>query len=327
MGRLTRFFRHNRIVLFFRLSYEAFCEVCSLVRYLGASAMERDEVKYRADLQIRSHAIEKGLSIGACRAGFGKAKMQELLDELEQYCRLYPASTFVDEVLGIVARYLEYNKSQGVDVASIEIRYEALLQGRRVCQDTGIITMYRSETQKVTQAEFKTFFKSRYSVRDFDTSTDAVIDIQRILSAIDLSRKAPSACNRQPAKVHIYSGAKAQQLFDFQGGCKGFSRDMQYALLVTADMRRYFFNERHQMYVDGGLFAMDLLLALHYEGIATIPLTTAFKRGKEAQLHALYDIPKNEIPVLIIGVGGYKEQYKVAVSHRNDVAEYYEVHN
>jgi len=34
------------------------------------------------------------------------------------------------------------------------------------------------------------------------------------------------------------------------------------------------------------------------------------------------DIPENEIPVLLIGVGSYKDKYKVAVSVRHDYHNY-----
>jgi nitroreductase len=175
-----------------------------------------------------------------------------------------------------------------------------------------------------TKASFDVFSQSRCSIRDFDPQS--LINLDEIIAAIDIARKAPSACNRQSAFAHIYEGAKAHELFDFQGGANGFGHDMQYAILITADMRRYFINERHQMFVDGGLFAMDLLFALHYKGLATIPLTTAYKTNQTRKLKKTFGIPSNEVPVMIIGVGAYKETYKVAVSHRKPLEAYYQVH-
>ncbi len=324
--RLRRCIRHNRFILFGRLLCEAVREAYDLSCHLGASQMLRDEVKFAADLQIRVHAIEKGLSLGSCRPGFGQPKVVALLEDLSLYITRFKDAN-IDEAVGVITQYIAYNRSHGVDLTSIVALYDRLLQAYKLCHNlqVGIEMKERNHTLEAAGASFEQFSASRYSVRDFDPC--GVVEMQDILSAIDIARKAPSACNRQPACAHIYTGEKAQALFDFQGGCKGFSQDMQYAILVTADMRRYFIQERHQVYVDGGLFAMELLLSLHHKGLATIPLTTAFKGGVTRRMKRTFDIPANEVPIVLIGVGAYKESYKVAVSLRNSVETYYKMHD
>lgn len=324
--RLRRCIRHSRVVLFVRLLQDAVTEAYNLSRHLGASRMMTDEVKFAADLQIRVHAIEKGLSIGSCRAGFGQPKVVALLEDLSRFITQFPHAN-IDEAVAVIARYISFNRAQGVDVAHIVEMYERLCTVYTLHQEleVGTVMQQRSETVKSAHSSFDTFSKSRFSVRDFDPSGN--VDVKDIISAIDLARKAPSACNRQPVFAHIYEGDKAQALFEYQGGCKGFSQDMQYAILITADMRKYFIQERHQMYVDGGLFAMDLLLALHYKELATIPLTTAFKERVVKKMLKKFDVPCNEVPILLIGVGAYKDSYKVAVSHRNPVEDYYHLHH
>lgn len=323
--RVRLFIRHNRVILLFRLMLEAFHEACSQSKHLGASNMMHDEVKFAADLCIRTHAIEKGMSIGSVRVGFGQPKVLALIDDLLLYVSRFPNAS-IDESMAVIANYIDFNRTNGCPVEAVEARYEVLKKAYRVRESltAGIATCNRAETLDATKASFDVFSQSRCSIRDFDTHTH--VDINDIIAAIDIARKTPSACNRQSAFAHIYEGAKAHQLFDFQGGTNGFGHDMQYAILITADMRRYFINERHQMYVDGGLFAMDLLLALHYKGLATIPLTTAYKTRQTRRLKSTFGIPANEVPVMIIGVGAYKESYKVAVSHRNPVESYYQVH-
>ena len=323
--RIYRFLRHNRVVLFCRLLGEAIREVCSQTLHLGVSQMYDDEVKFAADLKIRVHAIEKGLSIGSCRAGFGRPKVISLIKDLILFTSRFPHAN-IDEAVDVIACYIAYNRFMGIDMSEIGVLYKQLCDLYSIREDllVGVVELNRSETLSATQASFDRFSTSRFSIRDF--APDAHVDIQDIIAAVNIARKAPSACNRQPSRVHIYEGAKAQTLFDFQGGCKGFYQDMPYALLVTADMRRYFFNERHQMYVDGGLFSMELLLALHYKGLATIPLTTAYKSNKTSKLHRCFDIPAYEVPIIIIGVGAYKDSYKVAVSHRNPLEDYYTIH-
>lgn len=67
---------------------------------------------------------------------------------------------------------------------------------------------------------------------------------------------------------------------------------------------------------------MNLLYALHFEGVAAIPLTMGHKQKKLKEIKLEMDIPDNEVPVLLIGVGAYKDKYKVAVSVRRDYHNY-----
>ena len=64
---------------------------------------------------------------------------------------------------------------------------------------------------------------------------------------------------------------------------------------------------------------------MHYEGLAAIPLTMAQKQGKLAHIKKVMDIPEYEMPCVLIGVGSYKDEYKVAVSKRKDYMEYTEI--
>ena len=76
--------------------------------------------------------------------------------------------------------------------------------------------------------------------------------------------------------------------------------------------------EVHQAYVDGGLYAMNLINALHSLGIGTIPLSVAFGYDKLDNL-SQFDIPRNEIPIVIIGAGYILDNFNVAVSSRKSI--------
>lgn len=141
-----------------------------------------------------------------------------------------------------------------------------------------------------------------------------------------MCERTPSACNRQSYKIYVYKDESLKnRIFKMQGGCNGFYEDMQIAILICGDQRGYNINELHQVYVDGGIYAMNLLYALHYEGLAAIPLTMGQKQGKIALIKKEMDIPEYEMPCVLIGVGSYKDEYKVAVSKRKDYMEYTEI--
>lgn len=102
-----------------------------------------------------------------------------------------------------------------------------------------------------------------------------------------MAQQTPSACNRQGWKTHIFQGENSHKLIEWQGGCHGFEDQVNTSILVTTDLRAFLFYEVHQAYVDGGLYAMNLINALHSLGIGTIPLSVAFGYDKLDNLSQL----------------------------------------
>ena len=111
-------------------------------------------------------------------------------------------------------------------------------------------------------------------------------------------------------------------MFELQRGGVGFIPEMQAAILVCGDLRSYFLGEQNLLYVDGGLYGMNLMLALHYCGLASIPLTMGHKAKHIKKIKHEMGLPDNEMPVLLIGVGSYKSEFKAAVSYRYPYAQY-----
>ena len=112
---------------------------------------------------------------------------------------------------------------------------------------------------------------------------------------------------------------KSIDLVKWQGGSHGFEDEIKCAILVTANLKAFLNHEVHQAYIDGGLYAMNLINALHSLGVGTIPLSCGFMEKQISQL-SKFDIPENEVPIVIIGVGNYLDCFNVAVSERKDIS-------
>ena len=97
---------------------------------------------------------------------------------------------------------------------------------------------------------------------------------------------------------------------------------MQAAILICGDLTSYYLDETNLPYVDGGLYGMNLMLALHYYGLASIPLTMGRKMSSLRKIKRAMGIPRNEMPVLLIGVGSYKDEFRAAVSYRYPYTQY-----
>ena len=106
------------------------------------------------------------------------------------------------------------------------------------------------------------FLTSRRSVRQFDGRPVAEEVLQK---AVRIAQQAPSVCNRQSARVFASNKReKMDEMLQFQNGNRGFGDRLGAVIVIASDMRAFTsLGERNQCWVDGGIFAMSMALALH----------------------------------------------------------------
>lgn len=293
-----------------------------LVRYNADSRTTSDCEKMQYVLLRDTHIIEKGLSMRNPRIGFGQAKVLTLIGRLKTYCQLYlqTDAEFLSYPLSAIQTYIEYMTRSEVNIRSIEQEYETLLNMAghpQVSVKSGIEEVDRRETLRQCAGNFEALLNSRHSVRYF---SDEEVSDELLVKALSLAQRTPSACNRQGWKTHIYRGAQSIDLLTWQGGSRGFENEIRCSIVVTANLKAFKAYEPHQAYVDGGLYAMNLINALHSLGLGTIPLSCGFKHKKLKQLSS-FGIPDNEVPIVIIGIGHLPERYKVAISERKSIEQ------
>lgn len=323
MQTILDYLRYHPFTIWLRLSFYSLGENIRLARYLAPSNNRRRKNKFEADLAIRTHAIEKGLALPRPRAGFGEAKVSELLTLLGRYYDRFGPGEIMASALSVLGHYFDFQAAAGHAAPRLAARYEALVEkvGKAAVDPAlgGVIRLSKQEIEARARIDFADFAASRYSVRDFSGEK---VSRAALLRALEIARKTPSACNRQSWHVYIFRGRSKNALLEWQGGNRGFTDEIDTALLITSDLSRFFLNERHQAYVDGGLYAMSLLYALHAQGLGTIPLTTGKKDNEIARLYTDFHIPPAEVPILIIGAGCLKETFRVALSARKEVEAY-----
>ena len=291
-----------------------------LVKHLGSSDKEKTKEKFEASLIIESHIIEKGLSFRNVKIGFGEIKIITLLDNLLNYYKSYHDKKFVIYILSPIKEYIDFQKGKGHENADIIKKYElmhSLIQPTEFkINGGGAFNTSRAEIHRNALIDFESFVNNRFSIRDF---SDKPVDIELVKKAIKIATRTPSACNRQPWKVHLFvSKNKIIEILDYQTGARQFKDQIGCAILVTSSYNYFFGGEFHQPYVNGSLYAMTLIYALHSLGLGTIPLNMGFTYKKLKKLKEIIDIEDNEVPVLLIGIGNIPDQLNVAYSQRFD---------
>lgn len=298
-------------------------------RYLNSAKVVAKPTKHviehlESDIVRRYHVIEKGLSMPDFRPRFGGEMVGQLRRMLLQWESTATevkggGSNQIAAAHAVLRAYSERHEAIGVDVSDILGTCDLAVADDRDVGNGGVTTI-RSVTKEDADA-FQRVVESRTSVRNF--RSDLIPDRKVIGDAVAAAIRSPSVCNRQTWRVHAYEGGRAQEMLALQNGNRGFGHTIPVVLVITSDMR-YFTGaiERYQAWIDGGMFSMTLLLALHAKGLGAVPLNWSVLNDRDCKLRKASDIPAHERIIMLIGCGYPKPDTLVAVSQRRPVRDF-----
>jgi nitroreductase len=281
----------------------------------GALHLDR-RAAARAEIVMGYHVIEKGLTMPRRRLGFGKGAIIHLINLIESYERSFcgvdglKADPQVAHAVGVLRAYRELHH----DWPEPMPRLDAFLASRPDVPAAREPHVTRAEFFAAKDEPFPVFAASRHVCRHFAGS----VPRETVEKAVAIATTAPSACNRQHARVHVVDDPGLRdKLFAIQGGTRGFGADADKVLVVTADLSAVRWGwERHDCYVNGGIFVMNLCYALHYLGVAHCILHWSVPPESDRAAHVLLGIPFNEAIVQVVACGMPPEEFDVAASPR-----------
>ncbi len=276
----------------------------------GALHLDRKSAA-RAEIVMGYHVLEKGLTMPRRRLGFGKGAVVHLVNLVESFERRFGAGdSQVRHAVGVLRAYRDLHRNWPEPMP----RLDAFLAERPDVPAAKEPHVSRAEFFAARDAPFPLFAASRHVVRHFA----GPVPRDTIESAVALAITAPSACNRQYARVHALDDPILRdRLFAAQGGTRGFGSDADKVLVVTADLSSVRWGwERHDCYVNGGIFVMNLCYALHYFGVAHCILHWSVSPETDRAVHGFLGIPSNEAIVQVIACGMPPDEFDVAASPR-----------
>lgn len=276
-----------------------------------------------AAIILQYHAVEKGFLHEKFKFRFGKDRINSLIYLLKLGCidNEKKETTQIQAALLGLCKYYEIHKENFIDISDYYtetdyIYFKSLLK----IDDQIISTKSKTEYFKNKDDHFKSFASSRKSVRKF---TGEIIPHETIYEVIELAKSAPSVCNRQPVKVYLIQNKNIiNTIFSIQGGLNGFTENVNQLIVLTCD-RSYYYSvgERNQLYIDGGIFLMNLLYSLHYYGIGTCSAHWAMTNIEDIKIQKLINLNKSEKVICIISIGIPIEPVTTTLSKRRDITE------
>ncbi|OKL42287.1 polysaccharide pyruvyl transferase family protein [Pseudovibrio exalbescens] len=300
-------------------------------RFVGAYAqhrVSRNTGNARSLMMFYAHGFEKGLSRSQdFRPGFGKESMEKLAEEMNKWVKKGGSTQdpFFQIAASVLKAYFQRHTTIGVDVSNFLALFDPVVQ--KAIDNAEIGNGGAIEASKVredvvidtTERNFLDVVFGRRSIREF---TNEEVHEEDISKAVKIASQAPSVCNRQPARVHMFDSPSAiRAVLDLQGGFRGYKMP-QKLLLVTSDLTAFVGAvERNQAFIDGGLFMMGLLLGLEQVGLGACSLNTAMSTEREAAVRKILKLPESEVFISFIAVGHYEPNMLVARSKRLPVEE------
>ena len=138
-----------------------------------------------------------------------------------------------------------------------------------------------------------------------------------------MAQWTPSVCNRQAWRVYCFHDPDAKRaVLAHQNGNAGFGHQASWVFVITCDVANFVsVGERNQAWVDGGMFAMSLLYAIHSLGLGACALNWSKEKEDDRALRRTAGIDDRDVIIMLAAVGHLPEKLRVAHSVRKDLNE------
>lgn len=268
------------------------------------------------------HPIEKGMAMPNLRLGFGRERVQRVIDIINDYESKwrYNNNRIINDAIGVIKEYdILHKKNQYPLDSKLQNSIDKLLQSHPDVKESHQPEFARDDFFSYINSDFMKFAKSRRSIRNYSETERINSDL--IEKAIELSITSPSTCNRQSVRVHIVDNRElVKKVLNLQSGNRGFGHLADKVLLITSDLQSWNVpGERFSPYIDSGIFAMNLLYSLHYYKIGACPLNWSENTERNNKLHKILNIPPNEIITMMISCGCPPKHFSVVRSNRKSL--------
>ena len=280
-----------------------------------------------AYLLMLAHSIEKGLSFTNPHIWFGWDKAVELARQNKFYSDKYGSDWVHAMCCSALDAYLQAfeTATPPCQTALSIIKKAAQRSPLGIPCRAGIKNLKPQEVHFGQDVDFNRFFTTRFSVRHFAKKS---VSKECIDAAARWAQRAPSVCNRQSARLNIFPNDElGARILSCQNGNRGFGHMADKIGIITVDLENFLsIGERNQAWVDGGLFAMTFIWALHAQGLASCCLNWSVELGQDKRLRKVVSLPQNEVVIMLLLIGHYPEELTVPVSPRRPLEDIIRYH-
>lgn len=251
-------------------------------------------------LRRNVHRIEKGLIMQPRRDVFALDYIDETVDVYVRASNQGAISS--DELKWASDVHTEYfDAVDSPQLKAVRSRFQPV----EIDSDDTKYTPYKSSESKACKVDYDQLLglcEQRRSRRWFRQSE---VDSSLVDRAIEAATLAPSACNRQPYYFKTFHDCeKIKEVSKLAMGTSGFHHNIPCLLAVVGDLSAYpEERDRHVIYIDASLAAMQLMLALETLGLGSCPINWPDVEKRERKMAKAVSLKGHEKVIMLIAVG------------------------
>jgi nitroreductase len=283
---------------------------------------------WRADMRIyevRSfhlvkiyHSLEKSLAFKARNPGSGWSQAGQLADILVPLEAKNGLGFHEARALAVLAKFCKH--PDNVDDPRSELLLQRLAHLTHDSSlEVGALHVTGAELTRGRLVNPEEFFLSRHSLREFAPDE---VPLSVVMRALELAQKTPSACNRQTWHVyHTADPAVKLAALKHQSGNRGFGRAIPNLLVITTDIKGFIpSNEHYQHWIDGGMYSMSLIYALHSLGVSSCCLNWSQEPRLDKLTRRQLNIRNSHTILMMLAIGFPAKENAVCSSPRLPVS-------
>jgi nitroreductase len=248
------------------------------------------------------HRLEKGLIMQPRRDVFGEDFIREVVEIYKEVISIGNLQS--DEkkwITDVLKEYFSVVKDTNI-IGPARALFESCVEEDNLPYKYVPYPFKTLAETDVTYQQLHKLFIKRRSVRWYE---DKDVPMDLIEKAVNLATLAPSACNRQPYSFYVSQVRKqAVEIAKCAGGTTGWADGIPCTIVIVGDLSSYYKErDRHLIYIDGSLAAMQLMLAFETLGLSTCPINWPDMEAAEKKLGSLLKLKPFERPIMLVSVG------------------------
>ncbi len=270
-------------------------------------------------ITIDYHRLEKGLALAAPRPRFGVDVLTRMDRDINAYVARFGRNSLVDTAIASLNAYKKFHVQ---DNHQLPVEFPNKLVEEYPDTDSktkaGGTKHICTPEVMLSEDDAKQLFQTRHSIRQF---VHRPVAVETIRLAVACALHTPSVCNRQTWELYYVDDREViDDVLSFQNGNRGFGHSAAGVFLVTVDLERFVsVEERNQGWIDGGMFAMSLIWALHSLGVASCALNWSTNRHRDRKFRDAMQLPESLSIIMMIAVGYPPAELVVAYSKKRAV--------
>jgi len=303
-----------------KLIFEYFNDFLDFCFYSNNGLYTKKINRLKYSILIEAHRIEKGLVLPKTKIFFGEKLFENLTNLIIELLKINNLNCMeVHKVYNALNTYLNFHMKKKINLNQNQKKiFEKVLNLKKIIEENSNKISPESSIKENNffydnKLDFKDYLLSRSSSRIF---SDVLIKKGIIENIINIAKRAPSQCNRQSSRAHLIQNKQViDKILSIQGGANGYSEDILNLFVISNDLSAWQGpQQRNQLYVDGALFSMMLMLGIQSENLVSCSLNLAVKNSDEKKIKELASIPKSERLIMLIAFGEPKYTRKNIVA-------------